>query len=101
MERPNFRGRTKDVILPGIRELYELAGDSSDYRVFENQGIKDLLEHLDLLLCQGTMSETTKEIIQSAIKRYINSRSRRSEKQIAVQTAVTLVLTSPDCAIVD
>ncbi len=101
LERPNFRGRTKDVILPGIRELYEVAGDSSDYRVFENQGIKDLLEHLDLLLCQGTMSETTKEIIQSAIKRYINSRSRRSEKQIAVQTAVTLVLTSPDCAIVD
>lgn len=101
LERPAFQGRTKDVILPGIRDLYDLAGDANDHTVFENQGMKDLLEHLDLLLCQGTMSETTKEIIHSSVKRYINSQSRRSDKQIAVQTALTLVLTSPDCAIVD
>ena len=96
---PNYENRTKDVLLD-ITPLYEIANDGGTYREFV-EGSEDLLEYLDLLFCQGTMSEETKRNIIRAMERTVNNSTTRVRKRDAVQAMLTLVLTSPDCAIVD
>lgn len=53
----------------------------------------ELLSHLDLLLCHGSMSNRTKEIISAAIAEETTNATDRA------RGAILAVLTSPDCAV--
>lgn len=52
-----------------------------------------LLNHLDLLLCNGTLSDRSKQIIADTIEQRTSNLSSRT------RGAILAVLTSPDCAI--
>ena len=93
------KGRKTAVILD-LNELYDVA-QVRDYSRFRNTGLHDLLEYLDILFCQGTLSEQTKSSISTAVKRTITSSSTSVKRRTAAHVVVNLVLTSPDCAIAD
>ena len=94
-----MKGRSTAVVLD-LNELYDVA-KIKDFSDFRNEGLNDLLEYLDILFCQGTLSEQTKSRIATAVKRTINSSSTSVARRTAAQIVVNLVLTSPDCAIAD
>ncbi len=58
--------------------------------------LNDLMEHLDLLLCHGTMSDRTKEIIATALETHMPS---ENDAMLRAKAAILAVLTSPDCAV--
>lgn len=96
---PKLKNRRVDIVID-LDDPYDVA-KVQDYKEFRNEGLDDLMEYLDILLCQGTLSETTKTAITAAIKRAVTSSSTTVRRRNAVQSAITLVLTSPDCAIAD
>ncbi len=51
-----------------------------------------LMRHLDLLLCQGTMSDATKNAIATRI-------AVTSNADVRAETAILMTLISPDCAV--
>ena len=66
----------------------ELAADTSN--------LDEILRRFDLLLCNGTLSETTKTSIKDAILAESEPGATAVER---VETMLMLVLMSPDCAI--
>lgn len=58
--------------------------------------LNELMEHLDLLLCHGTMSDRTKEIIATALETHMPS---ENDAMLRAKAAILAVLTSPDCAV--
>ena len=66
-----------------------------------SRSLPEVMEYLDLLLCQGTMSEETKQSIINAIRDNVSDRNSTRILQDVLRFSVLLVLTSPDCAIVD
>ena len=103
MVRPRLNNRTKDVRID-MTPLYEIIRDEDndyDYDEFL-EGVRDLLEHLDILLCHGTMSTETADNIYNAIRRSVRrSNDTTTHRRFAAQGVAALVLTSPDCAIED
>ena len=93
-----LNSRSTDVKLD-FGELFDVIRLDS-HQAFRSEGIDAALAYLDILLCHGTLSEETKQTIKSAILRTLptSTGSRRRQALIAM---VSLVLTSPDCAIVD
>ncbi len=57
--------------------------------------LNELMEHLDLLLCHGTLSDRTKEIIATALETHMPS---ANDSMLRAKAAILAVLTSPDCA---
>ena len=88
------------VVRLDMRPLLQVA-NSADREAFA-ESLPKLMEHLDLLFCHGTMNEDFKQdllqIVRSEIRGLRNSRSSRED---VVETIMGLVLTSPDCAIID
>lgn len=99
MSNGKVKGRKSDVILD-LNEIYEIA-KIKEYAAFRRDGLNDLLEYLDILFCQGTLSEDTKSSISTAVRRTVTSSSTTVKRRTAAQVVLTLVLTSPDCAIAD
>ncbi len=99
LDLPSYNGFDKDVIL-NIDELYEIANTDGTYDQFID-GCDDLLQYLDLLFCQATLSEASKRDISRAMRTAVSRSTTQDGKKEAVQAILTLVLTSPDCAIVD
>ncbi len=54
-----------------------------------------LMEHLDLLLCHGTMSDKTREIIANALDAHLNG---PNDALWRARAAILAVLTCPECA---
>jgi hypothetical protein len=62
-------------------------------RVENAPNIRIMLRRLDLLLCHGTLSEESQEIIRAAIQSGTNDNTERA------RAAVLAVVTSPECII--
>ena len=94
LELPRARGQNVNIEL-NLQRPYRTAQVHERDRHLD--AIDDLMEELDLLLCGGTLREETKQIIIEAIRseRATTLTSRRDN----VKSAITLLLTSPDCAI--
>ncbi|EGV16108.1 DUF1800 domain-containing protein [Thiocapsa marina] len=61
----------------------------------------ELMRHLDLLLCQGTMSDSSRRVIEEEIVSATNLRwlSQNQKAQLRATSAVIATTLSPDCAI--
>ena len=63
--------------------------------------IRDLLEALDLDVCAGTMSESTKktllDVCQAEIDRY--NVASENQKHILVRALISVLMLAPDCAV--
>ncbi len=71
-----------------------------------NRGkMKDLLEHFDLLLCNGSLSEGTKRIIYEGLSEVKNTAGNfidgPNQNINRVEGMLLAILTSPDCAVED
>jgi len=75
----------------GFREISIDFDFSTEINMADNPD--RMLSHLDLLLCHGAMSDTTKNIISSIVAEEATAGSDRA------RSAILAVLTSPDCAI--
>lgn len=92
-------GGRADIILD-LDDIYAIAL-VDDYDRFRATGIDAVLDYLDILFCQGTLSETAQSRIASIVRRSITPSTNRARRKEAVQAIMTLVLTSSDCAIAD
>ncbi|TWU57040.1 hypothetical protein Poly51_29610 [Rubripirellula tenax] len=61
-------------------------------------GMRDLLQDLDLRLCNGTLNEDSKSIIIGALQTYANA-STASDAEVRLEETLIAVLTSPNCMI--
>ncbi len=72
--------------------------DDEDTLVRNIANMPQYLKQLDLLLCNGSLSETTKDYIMAAIEANAASTSD-SHTEIRTEETLLAVLLSPDCAI--
>lgn len=95
------RDRTLDIVLDFSRY-------SKDGGVLGKEGVeptsaqlRKLLESLDLALCSGTMSESTKQtllkVCEAETDRY--NVASESQKQIMVRSIISVIMLAPDCAV--
>ncbi len=76
-----------DILLDFSQEIAILdAGDP-------DPDIEGLLQHLNVLLCQGSLSDTTKDNLSEIIRTTTDNSTYR------VKGAIMSLLTAPDCAI--
>jgi hypothetical protein len=86
------------------RELQMARDDSQSGNDYNNPGhnkgrMKDLLEYYDLLLCNGSLTEGTKEIIYEGLATTNNDGPNQNAGR--VEGMLLAILTSPDCAVED
>ena len=82
-------GRSSD----GRNHKCSLALDFS--RIEKSKNMHVMMRRLDLLLCHGTLSDESREIIRTAVQRGTKDKSERA------RLAILCVLTSPDCVITE
>jgi hypothetical protein len=76
-------------------------GSGSNHNDYDNpahnkNNMKDLLEHFDLLLCNGSMQESTKRIIYEALATTGGNNPNGTKR---VEEMLLAIVTSPDCAV--
>lgn len=97
---PNrLQGREPSIRIP-FDPFFEVANVQDETRFVSS--LPKLMEHLDLLFCQGTMTESFKQaLLKEVVSEIRTLRDSRRAREDVVKTIVGLVITSPDCAIVD
>lgn len=71
---------------------------SDETMIFESNGLAALVDHVDLLLCHGQLSEGTKSIIIDAVTQFAdNSNSYTTEN--AIKDVLYFIMMSPDYVI--
>ena len=78
----------------GLIEVDVFLDFAEETAIAETDDFDGLMAHLDLLLCTGTMSDRSREIIRDAIltEQYLGAENE-------AELAILLTLTSPDCAV--
>ncbi len=71
---------------------------STELNIYATEGINALLDHLNLLLCRGQLSENTKAIIANAIQQNENDSSNYDNTD-AVHDALYFIMMSPNYVI--
>jgi uncharacterized protein (DUF1800 family) len=83
---------------------YELRGritfdlSAEEAMVADASGMSDLLRHFDLLLCNGSLTEETKDIIIAAVEANAESTSAY-HTEVRLEESLLGVLLSADCAV--
>lgn len=72
---------------------------SEELSVLQSDGLDGLLNRLNILLCQGQMSDSTQSIIQGALQQMIDEGSFSA--QDIVDTAIYFIIVSPDYIILE
>ena len=72
---------------------------SDEIALLDAQGIMPLLDRLDIVLCNGQLSDTTKTLIENTLEQLVNAGSYDSED--IVHNALYFIMASPDFMILE
>ncbi len=90
-----YNARSRFRILGGANPIWVNIALDFQKEADMSDDLGELMEHLDLLLCHGTMSDKTREIIANAITAHTND---TTDSMWRAKTAILAVMTSPEGA---